>query len=213
MSARIKFCGLTKAEDIQAASDIGAAYVGFVNYPKSPRYVGPEAARALALTVPPGIAKVALMVDPSDAALEEYLARVPIDMVQLHGAETPERVGEIRQQTGLPVMKALGIAGPDDIVKIAAYSRVADQILVDAKAPKDAALPGGNGVSFDWSLLAQVTWTVPWMLAGGLTVANVAKALRITGAQQVDLSSGVERVPGDKDPVEMARFAKAISAC
>lgn len=211
MTVRMKFCGLTKPADIVAAADAGAAYVGFVNFPKSPRHLQPEAARALAVDVPAGIVKVALMVNPEDAALDAYLEQVPIDMLQLHGSETPDRVAAVAARTGLPVMKALGVGSADDLARIDDYAGVAHQILVDAKPPKGANLPGGNGATFDWALLSGRRWSVPWMLAGGLTPENVGEALRISGATQVDLSSGIERAPGDKDPAKMRAFADALA--
>lgn len=212
MQAAIKFCGLTRPQDIHAAARVGARYVGFVFFPKSPRNVTLEAARALALEVPPGIAKVALTVDADDAALDALVAEVPLDMLQLHGHESPERVAHVRARYGLPVMKALGIATARDLDQIDAYSEVADQLLVDAKPPEGADLPGGNGLSFDWRLLAgRKYWTKPWMLAGGLTPENVAEAVRLTGARQVDVSSGVESAPGIKNAGRMAEFAAALS--
>lgn len=212
MQTAIKFCGLTRPQDIHAAAEAGARYVGFVFFPKSPRHVTQEAARALALEVPPGIAKVALTVDADDAALDALVAEVPLDMLQLHGHESPERVAHVRARYGLPVMKALGIATARDLDQIDAYSEVADQLLVDAKPPEGADLPGGNGLSFDWRLLAgRKYWTRPWMLAGGLTPDNVAEAVRLTGARQVDVSSGVESAPGIKDAGRMAEFARALA--
>ena len=213
MQTAVKFCGLTRPQDIHAAAEAGARYVGFVFFPKSPRHVTQEAARALALEVPPGIAKVALTVDADDAALDALVAEVPLDMLQLHGHESPERVAHVRARYGLPVMKALGIATARDLDQIDAYSEVADQLLIDAKPPEGADLPGGNGLSFDWRLLAgRKYWTRPWMLAGGLTPDNVAEAVRLTGARQVDVSSGVESAPGIKDAGRMAEFARALAA-
>lgn len=209
MSVRVKICGLTEPRTLAAAVAAGAAYVGLVFFPKSPRHLEPDAARALAIGVPPGVAKVALVVDPDDAALERILRAVPIDMVQLHGAESPARVREIRARFGLPVMKAVGVAEAADLAAIASYEAVADQILVDARAPKGAALPGGNGLSFDWRLIAGRQWQKPWMLAGGLTPANVAEAIRLTGARQVDVSSGVESAPGVKDEALIRAFVAA----
>lgn len=209
MSVRVKICGLTEPRTVAAAVAAGAAYVGLVFFPKSPRHLEPDAARALAIGVPPGVAKVALVVDPDDDVLEGILRAVPIDMVQLHGAESPARVREIRARFGLPVMKAVGVAEAADLEAIATYEAVADQILVDARAPKGAALPGGNGLSFDWRLIAGRQWQKPWMLAGGLTPANVAEAIRLTGARQVDVSSGVESAPGVKDPARIAAFIAA----
>jgi phosphoribosylanthranilate isomerase len=210
MDVRVKFCGLSRPADIAAAHAAGAGYVGFVFFPKSPRYVTPEAAAALALEVPPGIAKVALVVDAGDALLDQITATVPLDMLQLHGRESPERVAEVRRRYGLPVMKAVGIADAGDLPALDAYGRVADQILVDAKPPKEADLPGGNGLSFDWRLIAGRRWPVPWMLAGGLEAANVAEAIRLTGARQVDVSSGVEAARGVKDAALIRAFADAV---
>ncbi|MDG1431529.1 MAG: phosphoribosylanthranilate isomerase [Paracoccaceae bacterium] len=206
----VKICGLTTSEDLAAAVEAGTRYVGFNFFPKSPRYVDIGQATQLASEVPFGVAKVALVVDETDLFLDELTSTVAIDMLQLHGKETPARVAEIKARYGLPVIKAIGIAGPEDVRKIDEYSRVADQLLIDAKAPKGADLPGGNGVPFDWRLLADKKyWTVPWMLAGGLTVDNVAEAIRLTGAKQVDLASAVESSPGRKDPAKMQAFVKA----
>lgn len=205
----VKICGLRTAADVAAAAWAGARYVGLVFFPKSPRNVTVDQAAALAAEVPPGIAKVALVVDADDALLDQITARVAIDVLQLHGKETPERVAEIKARTGLPVMKAIGIADRDDLQKITDYGRVADMLLVDAKPPKTADLPGGNGLAFDWRLLAGRKWAVPWMLAGGLTPENVQEAIRLTGARQVDVSSGVESAPGSKDPARMAAFVNA----
>ncbi len=212
MDIAIKFCGLTRPQDIAAAADAGARYVGFVFFPKSPRNVSADIARPLALDVPPGVAKVGLVVDPDDDTLTRLLADVPLDVLQLHGHESPARVAEVKQKFGLPVMKAVGIADASDLPQIDAYAAVADQLLIDAKPPKGADLPGGNGLSFDWQLLAgRKYWTKPWMLAGGLSPANVAEAVRRTGAKQVDVSSGVESRPGEKDPAKMAAFAAALT--
>lgn len=206
---RVKICGLKTPETVAAAVDAGAAYLGFNFFPKSPRSVTPDIARDLALGVPPGIAKVALTVDESDDALAALLDRVPVDMLQLHGSETPERVAEVRARFGLPVMKAIGIAGPDDLAAIDRYAPVADQLLIDAKPPKDAALPGGNGLTFDWRLIAGRRWPVPWMLAGGLTPDSVAEAAALTGARQLDVASGVEIASGVKDPDLIRAFIAA----
>ena len=197
---------------MDAAVRGGAAYVGFVFFAKSPRHVALSDAARLAAAVAPGVAKVALTVDADDAALDALLAEVPVDMLQLHGHESPERVGEVRARYGLPVMKAVGVAGEEDLPALEAYGRVADQILVDAKPPKGADLPGGNGLAFDWRLIAGRRWPVPWMLAGGLTPDNVSEAIRLTGARQVDVSSGVESAPGVKDSVRIAAFLKAAGA-
>ncbi|WP_299614891.1 phosphoribosylanthranilate isomerase [uncultured Tateyamaria sp.] len=206
----VKICGLRRPENVTAAVTAGATYVGFVFFPKSPRNISVADARALAVEVPPGVAKVALVVNADNAFLDELIANVPLDMVQLHGSETPERVAEIKARYGLPVMKAVGVGSAADLPDLDAYMRVADQILVDAKPPKNADLPGGNGLAFDWRLIAGRRWPVPWMLAGGLNAGNVAEAVALTGAPQVDISSGVESAPGDKDSDLIRDFMAAV---
>lgn len=190
---------MTRPEHVAAAVEAGAAFVGFVFFPRSPRHVTILQARALACEVPVGVARVGLFVNPDDVFLDAVLAEVPLDIIQLHGSESPDRVAEIRLRTGLPVMKAVGVAGPEDLDRLWDYGLVADMLLVDAKPACDSDLPGGNGLSFDWRLLVGRKWLTPWMLAGGLTPANVADAVRLTGAQIVDVSSGVEVAPGEKD--------------
>ncbi len=212
MAIRVKICGLSEPAHVHAAAEAGAAYVGFVFFPRSPRNVMPDAARNLALAVPPGVAKVALTVNADDAFLDRLLEAVPLDMLQLHGNETPERVAEVRARAGLPVMKAVGVAGPEDLAMLDAHAAVADQILVDAKPPPAADLPGGNGLAFDWRLIAGRRWPIPWMLAGGLTSENVGEATRLTGASQVDVSSGVETAPGQKDEGLIRAFIGAAHA-
>lgn len=207
---RLKICGLTDPADIPAAILAGGRYVGFVFFPRSPRHLDLAVAAAMAASVPEGICKVALTVDATDAEIDTILGRVPLDMLQLHGRETPDRVAEVRERFGLPVMKAVGIADEGDLPALDAHQRAADQVLVDAKAPKGAALPGGNGLPFDWRLIAGRRWPVPWMLAGGLTPQNVAEAVRLTGARQVDVSSGVESAPGVKDAARMRAFGAAL---
>lgn len=208
----VKICGLTRPEDVAAVAKSGARYAGFVFFPKSPRNVTPSQAQALSFGVPVGLAKVALVVDATDALLDEIVAQVPLDLLQLHGHESPVRVAEVKARYGLPVMKAVGIAGADDLAALDSYLRVADQILVDAKPPKDAELPGGNGLAFDWRLIAGRRWPVPWMLAGGLTPDNVAQAIALTGARQVDVSSGVESAPGRKDADLIGDFVRAAQS-
>ncbi|MFK7837754.1 MAG: phosphoribosylanthranilate isomerase [Sulfitobacter sp.] len=208
----VKICGVTRPQDIAAVADAGARYIGFNFFPKSPRYVAPETAAELAADTPEGICKVALVVNPTDAELDRLTEIVPIDMLQLHGSEPPERVAEIKARYGLLVMKAVGVGHVDDLPKLDAYAQVADQLLVDTKPPKDAVLPGGNGLAFDWSLIAGRRWSVPWMLAGGLTAETVAEAIRVTGAVQVDLASAVESAPGIKDPVLIRAFCDAALA-
>lgn len=209
MATRVKICGLREPAQVAAAVAAGAAYVGFVFFPKSPRHLGIDQARRLAVEVPPGVAKVALTVDADDATLDAILARVPLDLLQLHGSERPERVGEIRARYGLPVMKAVGIRVAEDLALLDGHEAVADQILVDAKPVPGADLPGGNGIAFDWKLIAGRRWKKPWMLAGGLTPLNVAEAVRLTGARQVDVSSGVESAPGVKDADLIRAFLAA----
>ena len=189
----------------------GAAYIGLMFFAKSPRNVSLAQARDLALLVPPGIAKVAVLVDPGDATLDELVAQVPLDMLQLHGHETPTRVAAVKARYGLPVMKVVGVADAADLAALDDYAKVADQILVETKAAKDAVLPGGNGLPFDWRLIAGRRWPVPWMLAGGLTADNVADAIRQTGARQVDVSSGVEAAPGVKDTRKIQNFIAAAA--
>ena len=208
---RVKICGLRTEADVAAVAAAGAAYAGFVFFPKSPRHLTVAQAAGLALAAPPGLAKVALTVDADDATLDAIVEGVALDMLQLHGHESPDRVARVRARYGLPVMKAVGVADEGDLAALFDYSTVADQILVDAKPPKGAPLPGGNGLSFDWRLVAQRRWLRPWMLAGGLTPENVADAVRLTNARQVDVSSGVESAPGVKDAAKIAAFVKAAS--
>ena len=202
---RVKICGLTSAADAASVSNAGAAYLGFNFFPPSPRSIPVESAAAIMAPVPGSVTKVALVVD-ADELLIRSIAKLPVDMFQLHGSETPERVAEIRQMTGKPVMKVIGIRTAEDLPLIDAYSGVVDQLMVDAKPPKGATLPGGNGVQFDWTLIADRKWSVPWMLAGGLTPGNVAEAIRLTGARQVDVASGVEASPGVKDEAKVQAF-------
>lgn len=207
---RIKICGLRTAEDVATAAACGAGDVGLVFFDKSPRHLSLDAAAALAKAVPIGIRKVALTVDADDAALQALLDAVPVDLLQLHGHESPERVAEVRKRFGVPVMKAVGIADADDLAVLDTYTAVAEEILVDAKPPRGGVLPGGNGLKFDWTLLEGRTWSVPWMLAGGLHAGNVAEAIRLTGAPQVDVSSGVEKAPGQKDADLIRAFCAAV---
>ena len=208
----VKICGLATVDDVRACADAGANYMGLVFFEKSPRNIPLQAARELALAAPLGLAKVALVVNPSDAELDAITGTVPLDMLQLHGRETPERVAEVKARYGLPVMKAVGIADGDDLPKLESYFGVADQILVDAKPPKGGELPGGNGLSFDWRLIAGRRWPCPWMLAGGLTPENVAEAVKMTGAKQVDVSSGVEDAPGQKNAELIQKFVQSSRA-
>ena len=206
---QIKICGLSTRESVEASVKAGASYIGFVFFSKSPRHLELPKAAELAGSVPVGVCKVALTVNADDAALDALLAQVPVDMLQLHGAETPARVAEVKDRFGLPVMKAVGVADEDDLTTLNEYARVADQLLVDAKPPKESTLPGGNGLAFDWRLIAGRRWSIPWMLAGGLNPENVAEAIRLTGAPMVDVSSGVESAQGVKDLDKIAAFVKA----
>lgn len=205
----VKICGLRTPDDVAAAVAADAAYCGFVFFPKSPRHLSLDVARSLAVDSPPGLAKVALTVNADDGFLDALTAQVPLDMLQLHGSEAPERVAEVKARYGLPVMKAVGVADAADLPGLESYLKVADQILVDAKPPKGADLPGGNGLAFDWRLIAGRRWPIPWMLAGGLTPDNVAEAIAMTGAKQVDVSSGVETAPGVKDAQLIQDFVQA----
>ncbi|MGR3838152.1 MAG: phosphoribosylanthranilate isomerase [Cognatishimia sp.] len=209
MDTKVKICGLTTPDSIAAAAAAGVTYVGYNFFAKSPRYADPDLARSLALETPVGVAKVGLVVNADDAFLDHLTSKVPLDMIQLHGGESPERVAEVRARYGLPVIKAIGIATSEDTKQIDVYGQVADMLLVDAKAPKDAVLPGGNGLPFDWQLVNRKFWPKPWMLAGGLTAQNVGLAVQMTGARQVDTASGVESAPGVKDAKLMAEFIQA----
>jgi phosphoribosylanthranilate isomerase len=195
--------------DVQVVAAAGAAYFGLVFFAKSPRNLTLAQGRALALAAPPGLAKVALTVDAEDATLDAMTEAMPLDMLQLHGHETPERVLDVKKRFGLPVMKVLSMAEAADLNAIPLYETVADRLLFDAKPPKTSVLPGGNGVSFDWGLLAGLSKRLPYMLSGGLDAGNVAKALAMTGAWGVDVSSGVETAPGQKDPALIRRFMAA----
>jgi phosphoribosylanthranilate isomerase len=206
-----KICGIGSEEAMTAALEGGAAFVGLVFYPRSPRHVEFDRAAALAAQAKGKATVTGLLVDAEDVAIKQTLARVPLDLLQLHGSESPRRVAEIKARFGLPVMKVLKVEGADDIAAAEAYTKVADRLLFDAKAPKDmaGALPGGNALSFDWRLLAGRRWAVPWMLSGGLTAENLEQAVKTSGARAVDVSSGVERKPGVKDPARIHAFLKA----
>ena len=208
--ARVKICGLKEPETVAACVDAGARYIGFNFYSKSKRSVSPTVAAALSADIPPGVAKVALVVDADDAFLDALTAEVPIDMIQLHGSESPARVAEVKNRYGLPVMKALGVGSAEDVEVIAAFEDVADQLLLDAK-PGPEELPGGNGLRFDWRLIAGRSFKRPWMLAGGLTPQTVGEAIERTGALQVDVASGVESAPGVKDSELIRAFVQAAS--
>lgn len=199
MGVRVKVCGLTTADALDAALAGGAAMVGFVFFPPSPRSIDPKAAAALAARVPAGVVRVGVVVDPEDADLERLLDRVPLDLLQLHGREDPVRVAAIRSRTGVPVMKAVRVGAAADLDGVPAFAEVADRLLFDAKPPAGAKVPGGRGHAFDWRLLQGLDCPRPWLLSGGLTTGNLGEAVARTGALAVDVSSGVEARPGVKD--------------
>jgi len=206
MSIDVKICGINSAAALDAAGQDGAKMLGFVFFNKSPRNVTLDEARELLAQVPQGITKVALMVNPTDAEAVSIARELPFDLIQLHGSETVERVTELKAITGLAVMKAVGIEGADDIARAHAYEDVCDYILLDAKPPKGAALPGGNALSFDWTLIAGEKWRKPWLLAGGLSADNLAEAVKTSAASFVDVSSGVEDAPGQKSVEKIRAF-------
>ena len=208
----VKICGLSSGATLDAALEAGADMVGFVFFDPSPRNLSIERARALGARVRGRAKKVALTVEADDAKLDAIIAALSPDILQLHGRETRERVREIRARFGIPVMKAIGVAASGDLAKAAAYADVADTILFDAKPAPEAVLPGGNGEVFDWSILKGFASGTAWMLSGGLEPANVAAALAGTGACGVDVSSGVERAPGVKDPDRIRAFIAAVRA-
>lgn len=205
----VKICGITDPAALRAAAEGGAEMVGFVFFPPSPRAVTPAAAAAVSAAHPGGPLRVGLFVDPAEEAVAEVLAALPLDMLQLHGEETPACCAALRARFGLPVMKALGVASAADLDRLEDYAPAVDRFLLDAKAPPGAPLPGGNAAPFDWTLTAGRAVPRPWLLAGGLTPENVAEAIAASGAPGVDVSSGVERARGVKDPARIAAFLRA----
>jgi phosphoribosylanthranilate isomerase len=213
MSVAAKICGLSTEETVTAAVIGGASYIGFVFYPPSPRAVTPQRAARLCAAVPEGIVRVGSFVDADDAAIDIVLAKAPIDILQFHGGESPDRVAESKLRFGRPVMKAVSIAKPQDMLDATLYEEVADLLLFDAKPPRRPnALPGGNGLAFDWRLIAGRSWRRPWMLSGGLTAELLPEAVRISGAAMVDVSSGVESRPGEKDVDKIRAFLAVARA-
>ena len=214
MPVEAKICGITTAAAMDAATGGGARLVGLVFYPPSPRCLGLAEAASLAARVPAGVDRVGVFVDPEDELLAATLERVQLELIQLHGAETPRRVAEIRSRFERPVMKAIKIAAAEDPEAAEPYLGVADRLLFDAKPPRHMteALPGGNALSFDWRLLAGRIWSRPWMLSGGLDADNLAEAVEISGARAVDVSSGVEDRPGVKNPDKIARLLETARA-
>ena len=208
MSAQVKICGLSTPETMAAAVEAGADYVGAVFYPPSPRAVTVEQAAALMAPVGDKAVKVGLFVDADDALIEDAVTTAGLDLLQLHGGESVERVDEIRRRFGLPVRKVIKIRGAEDVARVEDFIEVSDRILFDAMPPadKEDALPGGNAVSFDWSYLKGRSWRKPWMLAGGLTAENINQAAELSGAEALDVSSGVEDRPGVKNPDKIRHF-------
>jgi phosphoribosylanthranilate isomerase len=210
MSVEAKICGLSTSETVDAAVKSGTRWVGFVTYPRSPRHIDLETLRTLGARVPKHVGRVGLFVDADDALLDARLATGALDMLQLHGNETPERVAAIRLRTGKPVMKAIKVAARADVERgIAAYAAVVDRLMFDAA---EGTLPGGNALAFDWTVLSGISVPVPWMLAGGLTPGNVAEAVRISGAPGVDVSSGVEASRGVKSITLIEAFLARVAA-
>jgi phosphoribosylanthranilate isomerase len=209
MSLIVKICGLSTPEALDVALDAGADMVGCVFFPPSPRHVAPAASRALGTRVRGRARKVALTVDADDALFDAIVENLQPDLLQLHGKETPPRIAALRKRFGLPLMKAIAVETKFDLAAIKTYEPVADRLLFDARAPREATRPGGLGKSFDWHLLENLDLKLPFMLSGGLDAGNVAEALRITGAPGVDVSSGVESAPGVKDPDKIRAFIQA----
>lgn len=212
MMLQVKICGITTAEARDAAIEGGAAFLGFVFFPPSPRFVEPPRFGKLAAEVPPGVATVGVFVDPAEEEIEAVLEAGRLDILQLHGTESPGRLEALRARYALPVMKAVRIGTRDDLAAIERFRGCCDLLLFDARPPAGARLPGGNAAAFDWRLLAGVDPGRPWFLAGGLDAGNVARAVRVTGARRVDVSSGVERRPGVKDPAKIRAFLAAVRA-
>ncbi len=210
MTVEAKICGLSTAETVDAAVQGGARWVGFVTYPRSPRHISTDLLRTLGARVPKSVGRVGLFVDPDDALLDERLATGTIDMLQLHGSETPERVAELKARTGKPVMKVIKVARAEDVEEgIVTFAGVADRLMFESA---DGTLPGGNAKAFDWTILSGRKLLVPWMLAGGLTPGNVGEAVRVTGAPAVDVSSGVESSRGVKSIELIRAFLDRVKA-
>jgi len=210
MTVKAKICGLKGRDAVDAAVAGGADMTGFVFFPPSPRSLLPEAASELVRRVPPSIDRVALTVDADDPWLEAVALQTGVNVLQFHGQEPPERVVDIKQRFGLPVIKACPISSPEDVDAARVYDGIADMLMFDARPPKGATRPGGNALAFDWELLAGTMWSVPWILAGGLDADNVSDAVRISGAEAVDVSSGVEYSPGFKSPIKIRQFLGVV---
>jgi|tagenome__1003787_1003787.scaffolds.fasta_scaffold20976003_3 phosphoribosylanthranilate isomerase len=209
MSLLVKICGLSTRETLDVALQSGADMVGFVFFPPSPRHLSLEVARELGRHARGRAIKVALTVDADDATFGNIIDALRPDILQVHGKETNARLRDIKQKFGLPVMKALAVETPADLAALSGYAAVADRILFDAHPPRDATRPGGLGATFDWHVLEKLDLKLPFMVSGGLSAANVAEAIRVTGAGGVDVSSGVESMPGVKDPEMIRAFIRA----
>jgi len=210
MTIQVKICGINSVESADAAVRAGADFAGLVFHPKSPRALNLEQARALSGRMKGRTRIVALMVDPDDASLKSAIAAAKPDFIQLHGNESVARVGEIKSMTSLPVIKAIAVAESADLSKASAFEAVADMLLFDAKAPANATREGGHGAAFDWQLLRGRTFSRPWLLAGGLNAENVARAISVSGAPGVDVSSGVETAPGQKSAEMIRAFVEGV---
>ncbi|MGH1404669.1 MAG: phosphoribosylanthranilate isomerase [Alphaproteobacteria bacterium] len=212
MTTRTKICGIKTPEMLRASIEANARFIGFVFFPPSPRHVATDTAKELALMIPTGMRAVGLFVDPTDEELTSILGKVQLDMIQLHGSESPDRVQEIKNKFAMPIIKAIPIQCADDLEHIPKYEAVTDWLLFDAKPPKDSALPGGTGKSFDWGILKNQTFSKPWMLSGGLTPDNIGQALSILSPNAVDVSSGVEKTRGEKDADKIKAFLDTVNA-
>jgi phosphoribosylanthranilate isomerase len=214
MTIRAKICGLSTRETVRAAVDAGASHLGFVFFAKSPRNISPKQVAELCADIPPSVIKTGVFVNPEDSQLDRILAAAPLDLLQLHGSESPARVQEIKARFKRPVMKAIALSGSDDMAVARAYESCADMLLFDAKAPTDLtdALPGGNGRAFDWKIIQAAEINLPWMLSGGLNMDNIAEAIAISGAQMIDVSSGVESRPGLKDIAKIKAFMSKVNS-
>ena len=206
----VKICGITSTADMDATIRYGTHYAGLMFFEKSPRFTSLNLAKKLSLHAGNKIKKVAVTVNLNNQTLDEIVKKVPLDFIQLHGKESPERVLEIKTRYKLPVIKAIGISEKADLKSISLFNDVADQLLIDAKSPSSSILPGGNGLNFDWKLLKDFKFQCPWLLAGGLNSGNAAEAIALTGATQLDLSSGVEKAPGVKDEEKISMFMSSI---
>ena len=214
MTVAAKICGIRDVATLECAIESGASAVGFVFYPRSPRSLTAAAAGELAAAAGSGITRIGVVVDPDDDLLDEILSVTPLDMLQLHGSESPERLAQIRERFQIAVMKAIKISKPADLSAADDYAATADKLMFDGKAPKlmAGAMPGGNRVTFDWRMLEGRTWPLPWILSGGLDPENIDDAITISGAREVDVSSGVENAPGEKNLDLVREFLSRVRA-